>query len=91
MLAVKEISIQLRCIYIEKALNGIVAIIATEKMEEMKKEDMQNEIPQKKHKKCKRCNRKLKNPKYQELGYGPSCYKKMLMKGITKPLFEVKK
>ena len=25
---------------------------------------------------CKRCNRKLKNPKTQALGYGNICYKK---------------
>lgn len=25
---------------------------------------------------CKRCNRKLKNPKAQALGYGKTCYEK---------------
>lgn len=25
---------------------------------------------------CKRCHRKLKNPKYKELGYGKTCYER---------------
>lgn len=29
---------------------------------------------------CQRCGRKLKNPVHMEMGYGPTCYKKMKSK-----------
>lgn len=37
---------------------------------------------------CKRCNRKLKNPKSIELGYGSSCAKK---EGLITKRFKKKK
>lgn len=36
---------------------------------------------------CKVCNRKLTNPKYREIGMGPTCYKKVKNKPIHKQLF----
>jgi len=38
---------------------------------------------------CKRCGRKLKNPKSIEVGYGTSCYKKVLAESSLKSLFIV--
>ena len=30
-----------------------------------------------KHERCLRCKRRLKNPKYQAIGYGPVCARRM--------------
>lgn len=45
----------------------------------------------KEHKNCMRCGRKLKNPKWTKIGYGPTCYKKMMKDSIQSPLFEVRR
>lgn len=41
------------------------------------------------HSKCIRCGRKLTNPDYQIIGYGPVCYNKILSahRPIRKSLF----
>ena len=36
------------------------------------------------HKRCLRCGRKLKNPEYRVLGYGPVCYEKLKTPNIKK-------
>jgi len=41
--------------------------------------------------KCKRCGRWLKNPKFIELGYGRTCYEKILIRDRQKSLLEDKK
>ncbi|MCL6460100.1 MAG: DUF6011 domain-containing protein [Gorillibacterium sp.] len=33
---------------------------------------------------CQACHRKLKNPKWKRLGYGPKCSKRLESKGIEK-------
>lgn len=38
---------------------------------------------------CKRCGRQLKNPESIELGYGPVCYKKMLLSKRGQRLVEI--
>ena len=44
----------------------------------------------KKVKKCRRCGKPLKTPKSQELGFGPTCYKKYLAeKDNRKALFSL--
>lgn len=55
---------------------------------ENQRNEQEKYLPEK-HKTCRRCGRTLKNPKYQEIGYGASCYKKILLEKIAKPLFEV--
>jgi len=36
---------------------------------------------------CRRCNRKLKNPESIELGFGSTCYKKIMRSTKQKSLF----
>ena len=39
---------------------------------------------QKEFDRCLRCGRKLKKPEHRLLGYGPSCYKKMIKGRLRK-------
>ena len=40
---------------------------------------------------CLRCGRKLRTEKTKQLGYGPTCYAKILMKTMKRGLFEIEK
>ena len=42
-----------------------------------------SEIP-KEYAYCIRCKRKLTNPKYKQIGYGPVCYEKIKIKNKYK-------
>ncbi len=54
-------------------------------------EDMSSQNAETEVVRCRRCHRKLKNPKYAELGYGSTCYKKHLAEiKKYKRLFEMK-
>ena len=46
------------------------------------KQLIEGEVEGELYRHCRRCHRDLKNPKYQKIGYGPVCLKKITAGGL---------
>ena len=58
--------------------------IQIDNLEDMCKLMCDNELPEKVHKYCLRCNRRLRSKKKKILGYGPICYKKIKIENSSR-------